>query len=81
MRAAEGETVSTGLIIAIAICLLSFAGGVACVVRYARTRRVALLVAGLLLMLVLPAVILLGALGVFKPPSMGCYAPPEDFAP
>lgn len=72
---------STGLIVAIVVCLLSFAGGVACIVRYARTRKRGLLVASLLLMFVLPAVVLLGALGAFKPPSMGCYAPPEELVP
>lgn len=72
---------STGLIVAIVGSVLLFAGGVACIVRYARTRKLPLLLAGLLLMFVLPAIILLFALGVFTPSSMVTYGPSEDFVP
>ena len=70
---------SLGMTIAVAVSVLSFAVGVYCIVRYGKTRRVGFVYAGMLLMFILPAVLLLGTLNVFRPPAMGCYAPPEYF--
>lgn len=65
-----------GLLVAIIVSAVSFAGGLYCMVRYARTRRVGLLVVGLLLMFILPGLLLLLALGVMRPLPMGTYGPP-----
>jgi len=67
--------------VAILVCGLSFVLGLLCFIRYSKSRSIGLLVTGLLLMLILPGVILLFILGVFHPPAMGCYAPPEDYVP
>jgi hypothetical protein len=68
--------VSLGLLIAVAVSVVSFAVGVYCMIRYGKTRQVGLVYVGLLLMFILPGVLLLGTLNGFRPPAMGCYGPP-----
>jgi hypothetical protein len=71
-------SIITILLIAAAVIfsLASLGGGIYCIVRYARTRKVAFLIVGLILTFVLPGTILCIALGVYIPSRMIVYGPP-----
>ncbi|MFH2103936.1 MAG: hypothetical protein ABIJ39_11345 [Chloroflexota bacterium] len=72
------------VIIIIGLCilgLLSLVGGVICLVKYARTRKVTWLVAGLLLTFLVPGLACLCALAVFYPSIMVVYGPPPEMMP
>jgi hypothetical protein len=66
------------LIIAAAIILglASIGGGIFCIVRYAKTRKVVWLIVGLVLTFIVPGVLLCVTLGVFIPGTMIVYGPP-----
>jgi hypothetical protein len=66
------------LVIAVAavLSLASLGCGVYCIVRYARTRKVIFLVAGLILTFILPGALFCIALGIYIPSTMIVYGPP-----
>jgi hypothetical protein len=68
-------------IAAILLFLASLAGGIVCIVRYIRTKKIAFLIVGLLLTLVVPGLLLCAALAVWIPSTMIVYGPPESFSP
>ncbi len=70
--------ITTILIIAAAVILAlgSLGGGIFCIVRYAKTRKVVWLIVGLLLTFIVPGLLLCVALGVFIPSVMIVYGPP-----
>lgn len=74
-------TTPTFVLLGVIVSLVAFACGVLCIVRFARNRRAGLLVGGLLLMLVVPGLILIVALGHFNPWSFGTYGPPPTTMP
>lgn len=71
--------------------LAMLAGSIACFVRYSRTRKLPYLIAGILLALIIPGILLLVLLGMWipstvvvygpPPPTMVVYGPPSDIAP
>ena len=63
-------------VLAVIFSLVSFGGGVYCIVRYARTRKVALLVGGVILTFILPGICLCLLLGVYIPSTTIVYGPP-----
>ena len=69
---------TTILVIAVAavLSLVSLGFGIFCIVRYAKTRKVAWLIVGLVLSFVVPGLLLCVALGVFIPSTMIVYGPP-----
>jgi len=69
---------TTILIIAVAVilALVSLGGGIFCIVRYAKTRKVVWLIVGLVLTFVVPGLLVCVALGVFIPSIMVVYGPP-----
>jgi len=67
--------------IAIILSLVSLAVGVFYIVRYAKTRKKAYLIVGLLLTFILPGVCLCLALVVFIPSTMIVYGPPPTPLP
>lgn len=73
---------------AIVLGLASLGSGIYCIVRYATTRKIGFLVAGLLLTLFLPGLLIFGALvfwnpihQVIIPDPQIVYGPPPDFEP
>jgi hypothetical protein len=64
------------LVGAIVLGLASMAGGIVCIVRYARTRKVPWLIVGLLLTLIVPGLVVCGALVFWIPTTMMAYGPP-----
>lgn len=64
------------VILAVIFSLLSLGGGIFCIVRYARTRKVVFLVVGLVLMFILPGLCLCVALGIYIPSTTIVYGPP-----
>ncbi len=64
------------IIVAVLLSLASMGGGVYCIVRYAKTRKVVLLIVGLILTLVLPGLFLCAVLGIYIPSAMIVYGPP-----
>jgi hypothetical protein len=69
------------MIIAILCFLASLAGGIVCIVRYVRTRKVAMLILGLVLTLVVPGICLCIALAVAIPGTLMAYGPPPEYLP
>lgn len=62
--------------IAVILSLVSLAGGIICIIRYAKTRKIAFLIAGLILTFILPGLCLVAALVLFIPSTMIVYGPP-----
>jgi len=62
--------------LALVLALASLAAGIYCLVRYAKTRKVALLITGLVLTFVLPGICLVLALVSFIPSTTIVYGPP-----
>ena len=69
------------LVIAIILSLISLAGGIFCIVRYAKTRKIAFLIVGLILTFILPGICLCLALVFFIPSTMIVYGPPPSITP
>jgi len=67
--------------IAVILSLVSLAMGVFCIFRFAKTRKIAYLIVGLLLTFILPGVLLCIALVVFVPSTMVVYGPPPTPLP
>lgn len=67
--------------IAVILSLVSLAGGIYCIVRYGKTRKIAFLIVGLLLTLILPGLFIWAALAVFIPSTMVVYGPPPPSRP
>ena len=75
------------------VVLALLGASIFCFVRYSRTRKRAYLVAGILLALIIPGIIVCFVLGVFvpgttvvygpppPPPTTVVYGPPSDLAP
>jgi hypothetical protein len=61
--------------IAVILSLVSLAGGIFCIVRYVKTRKIVFLIVGLLLTFILPGVFIYAALVVFIPSTMVVYGP------
>jgi hypothetical protein len=76
-------TVTHIIIIAVAIILslVSLAGGIFCIVRYVKTKKIALLIVGLLLTFILPGICLCLVLVSFIPSPMIVYGPPPSITP
>jgi hypothetical protein len=83
-----------GLILGGIGCIVALAllgASIFCFVRYSRTRKRAYLVAGILLSLIIPGILICIVLGMFipsttvvygpPPPTMVVYGPPSDLAP
>jgi len=62
--------------IAIILSLASLGAGIYCLIRYARTRKAALLIVGLVLTFILPGICLVAALVAFIPSTTIVYGPP-----
>jgi hypothetical protein len=56
--------------------LATFISGIVCLVRYARTRKVGLLIAGLLLTFIVPGCLILLIVMLLIPMTMVVYGPP-----
>ena len=69
---------TTILIIAAAaiLGLASLGGGIFCIVRYAKTRKMVWLIVGLVLTFIVPGLLFCVALGVFIPSTIIVYGPP-----
>lgn len=64
------------VILAVLFSLASLGGGVYCIVRYAKTRKVVFLIVGVILTFLLPGICLCAALGVYIPSTTIVYGPP-----
>ena len=67
--------------IAVILSLVSLAGGIFCIVRYVKTRKIVFLIVGLLLTFILPGLFICAALVVFIPSTMVVYGPPPTIMP
>jgi hypothetical protein len=62
--------------------LISLIGGIVCLISYAKTRKTALLVVGLLLTFIVPGIAFCIILAIWIPSTMVVYAPPPpDIVP
>lgn len=62
--------------IAVIVSLISLAGGIFCIIRYAQTRKIVFLILGLILTFIIPGLCLVVALVGFIPSTMVVYGPP-----
>lgn len=69
------------IVIAVILSLVSLAGGIYCIVRYGKTRKIVFLIVGLLLTFILPGLFIWAALAVFIPSTMVVYGPPPTSMP
>lgn len=67
------------IVIAAILSLASLGGGIYCLVRYAKTRKVVFLIVGLILTFILPGIGLCAVLGVYIPSTTIVYGPPPSF--
>lgn len=67
--------------IAVVLSLISLAGGIFCIIRYVKTRKIAFLIVGLILTFILPGLFLCAFLMVFIPSTMVVYGPPPNIMP
>jgi len=67
--------------IAVILSLISLGGGIFCIVRYVKTRKIVFLIVGLILTFILPGICLCLALVVFIPSTMVVYGPPPSITP
>jgi hypothetical protein len=67
--------------VAVLLALASLGGGIYCLIRYAKTRKKAFLIVGLILSFILPGIFLCIALGIFIPSTMIVYGPPPEINP
>jgi hypothetical protein len=67
--------------VAILLGLISMAGGIVCIVRYARTRKVVWLIVGLLLTLLVPGLLICAAIVLWIPSTMVAYGPAPTYIP
>jgi hypothetical protein len=58
--------------------LAAFIGGIVCLVKYARTRKIGFLIAGLVLTLIIPGCICLALVLLLVPSTMVVYGPPPQ---
>ncbi len=73
----------TILLIALGVILslVSLGGGIFCIVRYVKTRKVVFLIVGLILTFILPGICLCLVLISFIPSTMVVYGPPPSITP
>ena len=62
--------------VAVILSLVSLAGGIFCIVRFAKTRKIAYLIVGLILTFIIPGLCLFATLAVSIPSTMVVYGPP-----
>ena len=67
--------------VAVILSLVSLAVGIFFIVRFAKTRKTAYLIVGLLLTFIVPGALLCLALVVFIPTTMVVYGPPPTSMP
>jgi len=76
------NTLVTILIVCgILIGLVSLATGIILIVRYFRTRKISMLIIGVVLTFVVPGILLCIALAIAIPFTFMVYGPPEAFRP
>ncbi len=63
------------------LSLISLGGGIFCIVRYFQTRKIALLIVGLILTFILPGICLCLVVLSFIPSTMVVYGPPPNLNP
>jgi hypothetical protein len=66
------------IVIAVILSLASLGSGIYCLVRYAKTRKVVFLIAGLILTFILPGICLCAVVGVYIPSTTIVYGPPPS---
>jgi hypothetical protein len=64
------------VVLAVILSLISLAGGIFCIVRYAKTRKIAFLIIGLILTFIIPGLCLFATLVVYIPSATVVYGPP-----
>ena len=62
--------------VAVILSLVSLAGGIFCIVRFAKTRKIAYLIVGLILTFIIPGLCLFATLVVSIPSTTVVYGPP-----